>query len=353
MASSGTFNFSTSESRIIIEDAYRRASIIPEQLTFEQVQSAQNSINFILSGWLNKELELWTIKQEMMQLVTNQATYDLPTSTSDVLDVTIRTSQRNLGGTPAASSGIAVYAFDGNPLTACTQTAPNGNISYDWGTTNLYAIAMVGVQSNATLTYTLVFEYSNDGATWTQVGAPPAQSFTSGAIIWFVISAPIPGSLFRVRETGGATLNIQELYFNTQLNDFILTRDSRYEYMGYPQKNLTGRPSLYYLDRQINPKITLWPVPTDQYNNLFYTRIEKIEDVGSLTDNIAIPSRFLSTLAWELSMHLEIKKPNYDLNKVQVLANLAAQSFKEAAEEDCERVPIRIFADYYEGYLQR
>src|SRR5882672_4484757 len=260
MASSGTFTFSTSESRIIIEDAYRRAGIIPEQLTFEQIQSAQNSINFILSDWLNREPELWTIKQEMMQLVTNQATYNLPTSTSDVLEVTIRSSQRNLGGTPGASSGIAAYAFDGNPLTACTQTAPDGNISYDWGLTNLYAIAMVGVQSNATLTYTLVFEYSvDDGATWTQVGEPPAQSFATGAIVWFVITAPTPGSSFRVRETDGATLNIQELYFNTQLNDFILTRDSRYEYMGYPQKLITGRPSLYYVDRQINPTITLWP----------------------------------------------------------------------------------------------
>ena len=358
MASSGTFNFSTSESRIIVEDAYRRASIIPEQLTFEQIQSAQTSINFILSEWLNRDLNLWTVQQSMMQLVPGQATYPLPPNASDALEVTIRTSQRNLGGIPASSAGgVAVYAFDGNPMTACTQTAPNGNISYNWGANNLFAIAMVGIQSNATLSYDLVFEYSVDDVNWTEVGAPPTQSFPSGQIIWFVITAPTMGSAFRVRETGGATLNIQELYFNTQLNDFILTRDSRSEYISYPQKNLMGRPSLFYVNRQSQaqggPTITLWPTPTNQYNNLFFTWIQEIQDVGSLTNNIAIPSRFLGTLGWELAMHLELKKPNYDLSKVQVLAGLAKESFAQAAEEDCERVPIRIFADFYEGYLQR
>lgn len=352
MPSSGTYNFSASESKLLIEDAYRLVGITPNLLTNDQLLSAQVSCNFILSHWLNKDLNLWTVKQDMLALVPNQATYDLPEATSDVLEACIRTSTRNLGGTPYSSSGTAIYAFDGNPATACTESAPDGYIGYTWGAGNQYTITMVGVQSNDSLSYDLIFESSNDGTNWTIVSSPEAQVFPLGELVWFVVDTPIAGTYFQVREINGATLNIQELYFNTQVTDYTISRASRSEYVSYPNKNQAGRPTLFWIDRKVNPKITLWPVPNATYNNLYYTRIQFIQDVGTLRDSIEIPSRFLNPLRLDLAANLEMKKPNYDLNKFNILKSMADKTFEEAREEDNERVPIRIFTDYWQGYLQ-
>src|ERR1700692_538819 len=235
MSTSGTFNFGSTISEQFIIDAYERCGILPDIITAEQIQSAQRSINLLLSEWINKGLNLWTVKQSMLNLIANQNAYLLPYPTSDVLEATIRTSTRNLGGTPFSSAGgNASKAFDGNPNTACTQTAPNGYISYNWGNGTQYSINMVGIQSNATLTYTLVCEYSNDNINLVQVLAIPAQTYTNGINASFLVPVPTLGQYFRVRETGGATLNIQELYFNPSLQDTIVTRLSRAESIALP-----------------------------------------------------------------------------------------------------------------------
>jgi hypothetical protein len=350
MSTSGTYNFGSTISEQFIIDAYERCGILPDVITAEQIQSGQRSINLLLSEWINKGLNLWTVKQSMLNLIPNQNAYLLPYPTSDVLEATIRTSNRNLGGTAFSSAGgIAQNAFDNNPATACTQTAPNGYISYNWGTNVQYAINMVGIQSNVTTTYTPVCEYSNDGINWFQVLAIPAQTFTIGINVWFVVPVPTLGQYFRVRETGGATLNIQELYFNTSLQDTVVTRISRAEYISYPLKNQTGRPTSFYVDRQINPVIYLWPTPTPQYNNLFYTRVELMQDIGQMINMADIPQRFYEALVSGLAVKLSIK---YMPARLEILRQEYEHAFNIAAREDTERVPLRIYGDYQQGWTR-
>jgi hypothetical protein len=350
MATSGTFTFGSTINDQFIIDAYERCGILPDIITAEQVQSAQRSLNLLLSEWINHGLNLWTVKQSMLNLIPNQTAYVLPYPTSDVLEATIRTSQRNLGGIAFSSAGgNPQNAFDNNANTACTQTAPDGYISYNYGNGLQYAIAMVGVQSNATLIYTLTFEYSNDNITWLTAYTPPAQTFNAGINIWFVVPVPTLGQYFRVRELGGATLNIQELYFNTTLNDVPITRISRSEYISLPQKNQTGRPSSFWVDRQINPVIYLWPTPILPYNNLYYTRIELIQDIGAMTNMADIPQRFYEALIAGLAVKLAVK---YMPDRLAHLKPEADQAFDKAAQEDSERVPLRIYGDFLNGWTR-
>ena len=348
MATSGTYEFQSPQVEQIITDAYERVGIIRDLLTPQKGQAAQRSLNFILSCWPNRGLNLWTVKKEMMTLYPGQATYNLPLGTSDILEATVRTSTRNLDGEAFASSGDADNAFDGDPDTACTQGAPNGNIGYTWDDTQ-FSIALVGIQSNATLTYTLVFEFSNDDATWTQVLAAAAQTYTESTIVWFEIPVPTAGSYFRVRETGGATLNIQELYFNTSMNDFIMTPWSRSEWMSQLNKSQQGKPTQYWVDRSLTPTVTLWDVPDSNYNCLFYTRIQMPEDIGSLTNSPEVPSRFLEALTSELAAKLAIKEGKLD--RTELLYSLADREFKLASKEDTERVPIRFYGNYSYGSI--
>lgn len=362
MSTSGTYNFQSPSNVELIEDAYERIGILPAVLVNRQIKRAIRTLNFILTDWMNKGLNLWTVQTGMISLVPNQVTYSMPPYTSDILEVVLRQSQRNLGGTAASSAGgIAGNAFDGNTATACTQNAPNGNISYSWGATAQYAIQLVGVQSNATLTYTLVFEYSTDnGASWVQAypannGTAVAQSFPVGNIQWFTIAVPTLGNAFRVRETGGATLNIQELYFDTQVQDTIMNAVSRSEYMSYPNKLTPGRPVLYYFDRQINPVINIYqnPYPGNLYNNIYFTYIQMLQDAGSLQNNIQVPPRFFEPLTAALAYYLHLKQPQPDEARTGRLLNDYQTSFKSASEEDTPRnVPLRIYGDFLQGWTE-
>jgi hypothetical protein len=348
MSTSGTFNFGSTINDQFIIDSYERCGILPDLITAEQIQSAQRSANLVLSEWINRGLNLWTVKQSMLNLIPNQTAYTLPYPTSDVLEATIRSSQRNLGGTAFSSAGgIAQNAFDNNPATACTQTSPNGYISYNYGTNVQYAISLVGIQSNATLTYTLVCETSPDNINWTLALSIPAQTYTQGVNLWFVVPVPFNAQYFRVRETGGETLNVQELFFNTVLLDIVITRISRAEYIALPNKNQTGRPTSFYVDRQINPVIYLWPTPSPSYNNLFYTRVELMQDIGQLTNNSDIPQRFYDAFIAGVACKLALKymPQKYDILKIDY-----DNAYSLAGREDTERVPLRIYGDYTQGW---
>jgi len=349
MSTSGTYNFATVQNNLILDDAFERLGTLPDLTTQQKITTATRSLNLILTRWMNQGLNLFTVKQEVLALNSNQNTYSLPTATVDVLEAAIRTSTRNLGGTAFSSAGgIAANCFSGNPALACTQNAPNGYISYNWGQ-QVYSIVMVGIQSNATLTYSLTFEYSNDNVNWFSVLSPVAQSYPAGALIWFVIPVPTPGTLFRVRETNGATLNIQELYFNTTLNDTIVTRISRAEWVAYPQKNQTGRPTSFWVDRQVNPIIILWPTPTNEYTALYYTRTVYTQDAGSLINNLNIPQNFIPAVVSALTYDLG-QKFDIDLNKLQLLKMQADLDYTLVASEDIERVPLRVYGDYTQGW---
>lgn len=122
---------------------------------------------------------------------------------------------RPVVGTPATSEmGTAANAFDGDPATDCTQTAPDGNISLDFGVGASKTIVRVGLISAVTRTYELEFEYSDANAmTWSTALSVPSQSYTADIEYYFNLSLPINARAWRVRETGGATLNLAEVFF--------------------------------------------------------------------------------------------------------------------------------------------
>jgi hypothetical protein len=346
MTTSGLFASLTPKAAKLIINSYEKAGVTGPALTDLQIKSAYTSIDFILQGWINKGLNLWTVKQGMFALRTGQAAYALPEGGVDILEATLRTSNRQLGGTPFSSNGgNATFAFDGNANTACTQNAADGYISYNWGTQQ-NAISLVGIQSNVTRTYTLVGEYSFDNVTWTNAITMPAQEYPQSQNVWFVVQVPVAANYFRVRETGGATLSVQELYFNTTIQDYLISPFSRSEYTSQVYKQQQGRPTNYYVDRQISPTVYIWPTPTAQYNNLYYTYTRHMEDVGTMQNTLQVPARFIPALDWALAHDLSTKAPQSDLSRAAYLKSLADESYLTAASEDKERVPLRIYGQY-------
>ena len=339
MATSGTYNSLSPKSAELIREAYRYVIKVPDVLTLDQIQSAQNSINLIFSSWYNEGWNIWTTKRRILGIYQGQNTYTLPTITQEVIFAAIRTSERQLSGTADSSSGVAQNAFDGNPLTACQQNDPDGDISYQWDNQRL--VQMVGVQSNATLDYELTLDYSNDGGNWTTVYTVPSQTYNQGIVYWFNIESPSLGTYFRIKEIGGETLDIQELYFNLNLNDTVMTGVSSFDYDAIPNKNQQGKPSSYFFNRQITPTISLWLTPNEEYNAVYYTAVEAIQDIGDLVDNPEIPARFLLPLTDALAYRISIKEqvPN---DRVALLKSISDETFAKASGRDIENVSLKI-----------
>lgn len=378
MSTSGTYNFISPQVREIIDEAYERVGILATNITEQKIVTAIRSLNFVLQEWVSKGNNLWTIRHGMIGLVPNQSAYKMVANGIDIKTAAIRTSTRLLGGSPVSSAGgSAANSFDGNPQTACSQLSPNGYISYNWGASQ-NVVSMVGIQSNVNSQYALEFERSNDGVNWVTALSLPAQDYVYGNLQWFVVPVPAPSNQFRVREvnSGSSTenwedinyanwedfvlpvvwetwgnvvpLNVQELYFDANLNDTVVTRLSESEYTSLPNKSQTGRPSSFWVDRQIEPVVYLWPTPTGQYNNLYFTYWKAIQDIGSMTDSAEIPVRFIEPLCSALAYKLAVKEG--DQSRMQMLAALAEQAYKTSADEDRERVPLRIYGDYMQGW---
>lgn len=89
MTTTGTavFNLNLTE---LIEEAYERAGL--ELRDGYDMRTARRSLNLLTIEWANKGINLWTIEQGQITMVTGQATYDLPVDTIDLLDQVIRTN---------------------------------------------------------------------------------------------------------------------------------------------------------------------------------------------------------------------------------------------------------------------
>ena len=348
LPTSNTYDFQSIQVELLIREAFERIGILGDFVEPVKLDSAKRSINLLLLDWMSKSINLWTLQGAYLPLVTGQRQYVLPNTVSDVIQANLRTSTRQLNGAATSDAGgVAINAFDGDPTTSCTQTNPDGIISYDYGAGATQQINFIGIQSNTTTLYTIYVDSSVDNVTWTTLFAIPAQVFTAGVIIWADVPTPVNTRSYRIREYGGQTLDIQEIYFNNNVLDYAISDVSKYEYNTYPNKYLQGRPAIYYLDRQpFASLINLWPTPSDQYNCLFYSYKKMMQDAGLYTNTLEIPSIFYPALIWGLSWQLALK---FNPQLVEMLKGEYEQAFAIATKEDSENVPIRITGDanYY------
>ena len=71
-------------------------------------------------------------------------------------------------------------------------------------------------------------------------------------------------------------VDLLEIVVRRDNTDFQVQRISRSDYQNLPNKTTSGRPSSLYLDKQITPKINLWPAPENSTDVLRYYFIQRI-----------------------------------------------------------------------------
>tara|TARA_R100000315_G_C5209708_1_gene124361 strand:- start:367 stop:1035 length:669 start_codon:yes stop_codon:yes gene_type:complete len=133
--------------------------------------------------------------------------------------------------------------------------------------------------------------------------------------------------------------DLLEVVLRRDGTDFDLNRISRGEYLSIPNKTTQGRPSQYYYNRQTIPEINLWATPDSSSDTLVYYYIQRIEDADALVNTTDAPFRFLPCIVAGLAYYLAMKKAP---DRVQLLKAVYEEEFQRAADEDEDRVPLKL-----------
>lgn len=125
-------------------------------------------------------------------------------------------------------------------------------------------------------------------------------------------------------------------------NDLNLARVDVSGYASISDKAREGRPSMVYIDRQAQPTVTVWPVPAKQSAyQLVYYRMRRMQDSGSPTNSMDIPSRFAPAMIAGLAYRMAQK--SRDVAVMQRIPMLKAdydEAFNKARYEDRTRAPF-------------
>lgn len=298
MATTGTSSFNL-EMNDLIEEAFERCG--KELRTGYDFRTARRSLNLLTVEWANRGINLWTIEQGAIPMVTGQAVYPLPINTIDLLDQVVR---QNNGTTNQIDINInriseSTYSTIPNKL---TQGRPiQVWINRQSGASNATTVTLNGAISAIDTTITVSSTANLASSGFIQIGNE-------------VISYP--------NVSGNQLLNCARGQNNTTA-----------------ASHLTGAAvSVLNL-----PSINVWPTPNSPGNQytFVYWRLRRIQDAGEGVSTEDIPFRFLNCMVAGLAYYLSIKLPDVPLERITGLKQDYEQQFQLAADEDREKASIR------------
>lgn len=298
MTTTGTtaFNLDVND---LIEEAFERCG--RELRTGYDFRTARRSLNLLTIEWANKGINLWTVEQGVIPMVTGQAMYPYPADTIDMMDMVIRQNNGTSNQIDINISRIAEPTYMSIP-NKLTQGRP----------IQVYVNRQSG-QSNPT-TATL----SGDiGATDTTITLSSTVGLASAGFI----------------SINSETISYPNISGNQLLN------------CARGQNNTTAasHTSGAAITVQNLPCINVWPTPNapgTQYTFVYY-RLRRIQDAGTGVYVQDIPFRFIPCMVAGLAYQLSTKLADVPPDRIMMLKAAYDESFQLAADEDRDKAPVR------------
>jgi len=346
MAYSGTVSTTVINVQKLIDHGARRCGKLAEELTSEQQVASRESLYFLLSHLINRGIQYWAISKKVIGLSADKYIYSLPLGAVDVLNALYRKMNRPTGDYTSSAGGVVANVYDGDVDTYCQQTSANGNIQVFYGTNNPVYAGSIGilpfVSNGGSATWSVTFEYSIDGITWSTLDDLGSVVVTDNQWIWTDIDPGQSVMYYRVRVYNGTTLALREFYVGNNSTEIPMARLNRDDYTSLPNKNfLANQPFQFWFNRTIPvPEIYLWPVPSDPFIQMTVWYSRQIMDVGSLTDELEIPQRWYEATVMMLSHRMSLELPGVQMDRVGYLEKMAAQYLMEAEQEERDKSPI-------------
>jgi hypothetical protein len=300
MTTSGSTAFNL-EFRDIAEEAYERCGL--EIRTGYDLRTARRSMNLMLIEWSNRGVNLWTVEQGQIPMVTGQGLYPLPVDTVDLMDMVIRQNNASTSNQIDINiSRIAEPTYMSIPNKLTTGRPIQVYINRQSGMDSTTALTLNGNISATDTTITL--------------------SSTNGL--------PTTGFIKIDNETIS--------YVNVNGNQLVNC------YRG--QNGTTAAPHLTgaAITKQNLPCINVWPTPNppgDQYTFVYYRlrRMQDAGDGGSYEQDM--PFRLVNAAVAGLAYYLSMKKPEVTPDRIGMLKADYEQQWDLASSEDRDKAPIR------------
>ena len=289
MAVSGSKDFEPNVAEYI-EEAFERCGI--ELRTGYDARTARRSLNLLFADWANRGLNRWTMKQFTQTVAKDISEYPVGTITLNVsASGSFSVGETITGGTSAATASI----INKPSSTSMTLTVPSGTFT-----------------SGETIT-----------------GGTSAATTTTTSVASF--------------EDVQATIDILSGVVRRDDSDISITRISRDDYLSIATKSTTGRPTQFYVDRQITPVVKIWPTPENNTDQFIYDRLVRIDDADTSVNSVEVPFRFYPCLAAGLAYYISLKRAP---DRIQILKALYEEEFIRAAEEDRDKADITLVPAY-------
>lgn len=300
MTTSGSTAFNL-EFRDLAEEAYERCGI--EIRSGYDLRTARRSMNLLLIEWSNRGINLWTVEQGQIPMVTGQGLYPLPTDTVDLMDMVIRTNAAiNSNQIDINISRIAEPTYMSIPNKLTTGRPIQVYVNRQSGMDNATALTLNGGISATDTTITL-------------------------------------SSTLGLATTGFIKIDSETIgYANITGNQLVNC------YRG--QNNTTASAHLTgaAITRQNLPCINVWPTPNppgDQYVFVYY-RLRRMQDAGEGgTYEQDMPFRLIPAATAGLAYYLSMKKPEVPPDRIMMLKAAYEEQWDLASSEDRDKAPVR------------
>ena len=138
---------------------------------------------------------------------------------------------------------------------------------------------------------------------------------------------------------GTDTIDILSAVIRRSDVDYNIERLSRDDYLAVPNKTTQGRPSQWFLDRQIAPVLKLWPVPENSTDVVVFDRLVRMDDADTAQNTVEMPFRFYPCLAAGLAYYIAIKKAP---DRVPLLKAVYEEEMERAISMDRDRASFNI-----------
>lgn len=328
----------------LISYAFRDSGKTSEEMTPEYINAGKQALFYNLQNLSNMGVNLWLLENKLVGAVTAQQYLTLPSTTIDVREANwVYIINSAASEYLPISNPDSPAVFGQNIDLVSTSTVGNNWFGLQYQASQpVFYVGFNGYNATGgTTTYNFAYEVSNDGVTWKTVQQFPATELADKEWAYFNISTTPPYLYYRLRETVATTFSIRQIVFSTSQQVIPLARLNRDDYWNLPNKQFPSQRSLqYWFDRQIEPKMYLWPVPNNDFQMFQLVIDRQMMDVGSLTNQIYVPDRWIASIQASLSHKLSMQIPGVDIARIQYLEGQAQKLFQQASDEDRDKSPI-------------
>lgn len=315
MATSGTVAQTTLDTAVVLEHAMRRCGIPAASQTPETVEIGKQNLYLLLLNLANRGLNLWCIEKDLMGLEQGRGTYTLPAGTLRVLNVVYSSATQVLGTNTVAAASVTTE------LTSSTK------------------VVRYGFKPTSDVTASFTLDTSDDGVTWTTQQALNNQTWGSGVWYWFDLDPAPTATFWRISSVTNFALT--EFYLASTISDLPMSQFNRDEYAQQVNKTNQARPSTnFYYEKLVDPVLTLWPVPNNNYDQLSVWRHRFVQDVGTLTQQIEIPQQWMEAVIWMLASRLAYEIPNVDPARRQEVIQASQVFLMDAEMSETDNAPL-------------